>query len=196
VKLGFLGRDVFTQQLGPLARKFAGERRSDTAVEFALIGSVLFLFVFGIFAVAVDQFWQMTLDDSVRNASRKVQFLGITSGPDFVTAVCNEFGVAAPLCGTTLQYSVQGATSYAGIVPQSLSAAGVLSGSGTFTGVTLTTPPSFTSSPVVAGSEQFLLVQVAYLLPFKILLAAKGTMTQNGTPTLYSAVAAVMQPSS
>jgi hypothetical protein len=61
--------------------------------------------------------------------------------------------------------------------------------------VALTTPPGFASSPVTPGSEEFLLVQVAYLLPFKILLVAGGTATQNGTPALYSAAAVVMQPS-
>src|SRR5208282_99321 len=80
-----------------IARRLLRETRSDTAVEFAIIGAAFFLFVFGIFVVSLDQFLQMTLDDAVRNAARQVQIGNVTTGSQFVTSVCNEFGLAAPL---------------------------------------------------------------------------------------------------
>ena len=39
-------------------RKLGRETRSETALEFALIGSAFFLFIFIIFTVSIDQFWQ------------------------------------------------------------------------------------------------------------------------------------------
>jgi Flp pilus assembly protein TadG len=183
-----------------LAQRFWRETRSDTAVEFAMIGAAFFVLVFGIFVVSIDQFWQMTLDDAVRSAARQVAIGKITTGTQFVAYICNEFGVAAPYCSTNLQYSVQSnlyfsaAGSGTTIMPSTFSSAGNLSPNGTFS-VTLTTvpKPSTSTQAAVTGSEQFLLVQVAYPIPFKLLAVPGGVATQNGTSSLYSAVATVMQ---
>lgn len=178
-------------------RRFLRETRSDTAVEFALIGSALFLFLFCIFVISIDQFWQMTLDDAVRNAARQVQIgkITATSTPSFKTVVCNEFGAAAPYCASTLQYSVQSNAYFGAITPATLSSSGALSPNNTFSVIPTTAPVAATSTQAaVIGSPQFLLVQVAYLLPFKILAAAGGVATENGTPALISTVATVMEP--
>lgn len=177
--------------------------RADTALEFALIGSAFFLFIFIIFTIAIDQFWQMVLDDAVRNATRQVAIgkITATSTPSFVSAVCNEFGIAAPGCTNTLQYSVQGGTSFSAITPATLNANGTLSGTyvvtGTttpsFSGVAATTPPTVLPT-VTHATPQFLLVQVAYPLPFKIPLVPGGVATENGTPSLFSTVATAMEP--
>jgi len=187
------------QALGKLRRN----KRADTALEFALIGSAFFLFIFIIFVVAIDQFWQMALDDAVRNVARQVAIgkVTATSTPSFVTVVCNEFGIAAPNCSTTLQYSVQGGTSFSAITPATLTASGTLTGSAvvtgsatpTFPGVTPTTPPTVLPA-VTHATPQFLLVQVAYPLPFKIPLLPGGVATENGTPSLASTVAMGMEP--
>ncbi len=189
-----------------IMRRFWRERRSDTAVEFAMIGAAFFLLVFGVFVVSIDQFWQMTLDDAVRNATREIQVGKVTanSNPGFVAVVCNEFGVAAPYCASTLQYSVQGGTSFAGMTPATLNADGTLSGpyvvtggaAPSFNGVTLTTAPAAATATAAAvvAVPQYLLVQVAYPLPFKILAVPSGVATENGTPSLYSAAATVMEP--
>jgi Flp pilus assembly protein TadG len=183
-----------------VARRFLRETRSDTAVEFAMIGSAFFLFIFGIFVISIDQFWQMTLDDAVRNAARQVSLDSpsnpVTTGPQFVTAVCKEFGVVAPGCNTTnIKYTVQSAASFSALQPATLSAGGTLTPSAFFS-VTPTTEPSpaTSTSPAVPASPQFLLVQVAYPLPFKILAVPGGVATENGTPSLFSAVAMVMEP--
>jgi Flp pilus assembly protein TadG len=186
--------------------KLRRNTRADTALEFALIGSAFFLFVFIVFVVSIDQFWQMVLDDAVRNATRQVAIgkITATSTPSFVTVVCNEFGIAAPYCASTLQYSVQGGTSFSAITPATLNADGTLSGGAvgavvtgnatpTFPGVTLTTPPTVLPT-VTHATPQFLLVQVAYPLPFKIPLVPGGVATENGTPSLISTVATAMEP--
>lgn len=158
-----------------------------------MIGSAFFLFVFGIFVVSIDQFWQMTLDDAVRIAARQVAIGKVTTGASLVTAVCSEFGVAAPYCSATLNYDVQeapyfvGTGSGGGITPASLSNGGL----STRAGFPMTlTQSSGTTTP----SPMFLLVQVAYPLPFKILIVPGGVATENGTSYLLSTVAAAMEP--
>ncbi|MDE8347417.1 MAG: TadE/TadG family type IV pilus assembly protein [Acidocella sp.] len=186
---------------GPIKTTFLGargiipSRRAATAVEFAIIGAVFFLFIFGIFVISIDQFWQMTLDDAVRATTRQVQIGKVVNGAEFVTAVCGEFGIAAPYCTNTLQYSVQSASTFGGLTPAILSSSGTLTPASTFNVTPTTAPAAATQSqPAVIGAPQFLLVQVAYLLPFKILIAPGGVATENGTPSLYSAVATVMEP--
>ncbi len=174
------------------AWRFIRETRSDTALEFAMIGTAFFLCIFGIFVVSIDQFWQMTLDDAVRNAARQVQIGNVTSGPQFVTTVCNEFGVAAPYCATTLQYSVQSGTYFGALTPAVLSADGTLSPSNSFSAI-LSTAPQTTNTQTTVGVSQYLLVQVTYLLPFKVMLLPMGVATENGTPALFSAVATPME---
>lgn len=176
----------FSPGHSPVIRRFLHATHADTAVEFALIGSAFFLFVFGIFVISLDQFLQMTLDDAVRNATRQVQISKITTGGGFLTTVCNEFGVAAPNCSNSLQYSVQGGAYFGtgGIVAATFSSSGNLSSTATFTGATAT----------ASGAPSFLLVQVAYPLPFKILAVPGGVATENGTPSLYSVVSTVMEP--
>jgi hypothetical protein len=189
-----------------VARRFLHETRSDTAVEFAMIGSAFFLFIFAIFVISIDQFWQMTLDDAVRNATRQVQIgkvmtdattNGVTPGAQFVSDICNEFGAAAPDCKSTLHYSVQGGTSFSGITPATFNSNGTLTGTNvddaSFPGVTATIPLRVVPTPMDATPE-FLLVQVAYPLPFKILAVPGGVATENGTSSLYSVVATAMEP--
>ena len=165
------------------------EKRADTAVEFALIGTAFFLFIFGVFVVSVDQFWQMTLDDAVRNAARQVQIGNITTGSQFVTQVCSEFGVAAPYCSNTLQYDVQEGAYFGAITAATLTSNGTL----TYSNSANFPNPLVGSSATTTPSPQFLLVQVAYPLPFKVLMVG-STMTENGTPSLLSTVASVMEP--
>ncbi len=164
------------------------ERRSISAVEFALIGPVLFFFLFSILLLGIAQFWQLTLDDAVRNAARAVQIgagttsTGVQSGAGFVTAVCNEFGQAAPNCASTLQYAVQGGPSFTGvggITPATLNAAGQLSQTSTFAGVTVSEP---------------VLIQVVYPLPITLPLVPMSLVTLNGTPSIVAANALVAEP--
>ena len=164
--------------------------RAATAVEFALIGSYFFLIIFAIVVIAIDMFWQLTLDDAVRNATRQVQIGEISTKAKFVTAVCDEFSAVAPGCTTSLQYEVYSAPSFTGaggIAAQmgQLQPTGNLSDNGAW-------PASLTSSS--SSIPLFLLVQVAYPLPFKIFAVPNGVATENGTSSLYSVVTTVMEP--
>jgi hypothetical protein len=134
--------------------------------------------------IGIYQFWQLTLDDSVRNATREVQIGKVTNGIDFVTAICSEFGAATTNCGPgSIQYSVQAAGSFAAITPATIGPNGILSNSSTFSGVSSST----------ATTPIFLLVQVAYLAPFQIPLIPTGVATEDGTRAFLSAVATVME---
>ncbi len=163
-----------------------------------MIGTVLFLFLFGIFVLGIYQFWQLTLDDAVRNASRQVQLGNVTTGSQFVASVCSEFGLASYKCGAaTVQYSVQGAGTFAAMTPATLSSSGTLSPSNKFSNVNPSTVKKVTNAQTGLStyvlSPNYLLVQVAYLAPFKIPLIPQGMATENGTPALYSAIAVVME---
>ncbi len=173
---------------GETLRKFLRETRSVTAVEFGLIGPVLFFFVFAILITGVVQFWQLTLDDSVRNAAREIAIgagsptSGIHGSSDFVNAVCGEFGQATPNCKSKLQYAVQGAayfTGSGGITPATINATGQLSLTATFSGVTVAEP---------------FLVQAAFPIPISIPLLPLGMVTLNGTNSIISATAMVAEP--
>lgn len=132
------------------------ETKAATAVEFALIGSFMILFTMGFMMMGICQFWQMSLDDAVRNAARQLLLGKITNSTQFVSTVCGEFGAVAP-CGTTsLQVEVQANTAtqtFSGITAASVSSSGQLSPSGDF--------PTIPSS----GGPYPVLVQVAYKLP-------------------------------
>jgi TadE-like protein len=166
--------------------RFARDCKAVTALEFGLIGSAFFLIIFAIFVVSVDLFWQLTLDDAVRNAARQVEIGKITTGSGFSGAVCAEFGVAAVDCSNRLQYAVQGGAYFGngGITPVAFSSAGNLASQSKFSGVNLSS----------SAGAVFLLVQVAYPPPFEVLLLPAGLATENGTPSLYSVVSGVMVP--
>ncbi len=172
------------------------DRRAETAVEFALIGVAFFGFIMLIFTVSLDMFLQMTLDDATRNAARQVQVWGAngttTTGASFVTAVCNEFGVVVSNCAANLQYSVQVAPSFAQMSTVSLQSDGNLSTTGQY-GTWI--DGTFTSNVIAATSEgtpEFMLVQVAYPVPFRLFNAVNGVATENGTTSLYSSAAVVV----
>jgi Flp pilus assembly protein TadG len=156
--------------------KFLRERRSDTAVEFALIGSVLFLFLFGIMLMGLVQFWQMVLDDSVRGAARQVQSFRVSTAPGFTSAVCGEFGLAAPNCANSLHFDVQQAPLFANITPDTVS--------------TLNNSAGF---PVLLKPAHALLFQVVYQVPITLPLLPFGFVTGNGTNRLISATALMVQ---
>lgn len=171
-----------------LIRRLARETRSDTAVEFALIGTAFFLLVFGIFVVSIDQFLQLTLDEAVRNAARQIQIGSATTGASFIADVCSEFGPASPNCSTGLQYDVQLGTYFGGMTPATLASDGTLNPAANYPATLIGSSCTTTSAP------EFLLVQVAYKLPFKILAVPGGVATENGTPALLSTVAVDMEP--
>jgi Flp pilus assembly protein TadG len=183
-----------------MTRRLRRDRRAATAVEFAMIGVAFFFMIFSLFTVAIDMFIQMTLDDATRSAARHVQVWGVngtaTTGsgaaPSFVDTLCSEFGVVAVNCAGSLQYSVQVAPSFGQMTTVTLNSSGNLSSAnqyGTWVSGSFT---SNTILPTSEGTPEFLLVQVAYPLPFKLLGLANAVAAENGTNSLYSAAATVI----
>ena len=124
----------------------------------------------------------------MRNAARAVAIgagsagSGDHSGSDFVSTVCAEFGAGAPNCTGKLQYAVQGAPNFTGsggITPATINAAGQLSQTALFSGITVAEP---------------FLVQAVYPVPISIPLLPIGMITLNGTRSLISAGAMVAEP--
>ncbi len=167
-----------------------------------MIGVVFFLFVFAVFVIGIDQFWQMTLDDAVRAATRQVQIGKITTSAQFSAAVCNEFAVVAPNCAGKINFFLQTAPSFYAMsqLVATLNPDGTLTGSAgssnflAAASVPQTTTTSNGTTTITKPVPQFLLVQVIYPLPFRVLLAAGGVATENGTSSLLSTISTVMSP--
>ena len=155
------------------------DRRAVAALEYAIIGPVFLLFLFSAFGVGLIGFYQLALDDAVRDAARQVQIdaPAASSADNFVSAVCQNFGYLASDCTTSLTYNVQASTTtgFAGLSPAPLSS------SGTFSKV------FFSGTAYDAGVN--VLVQVSYSLPFTLpyigaLITGTGTNSVVSTATV------------
>lgn len=181
------------------------DKRSVVAVEMSLIGLAFFFFAFGIFTISIVQYWTMVLDDAVRNAARQTQIGNILTNTDFLNSVCNEFGVTAVGCTSSLQFDVQANTYFtntntsASIIPASFN--GNLSVN--LANNAVNTPLSLSTTVLAAAGQsggasgtpgivKVLLVQVVYPLPFNFPWLG-GAMTENGTSSLYSVVTTIME---
>lgn len=157
------------------------DRRAVAALEYALIGPVYLAFLFAAFGVGLVGFYQLALDDAVRDAARQIQIYGpaATSKSNFVSAVCQTFGYLASDCTTSLTYNVQASTAmagFAGLSPATLASSGKFSN--TF----------FASGTTYAGGVN-VLVQVSYPLPFTLpyigaLVTTTGTNSVVSTSTI------------
>jgi hypothetical protein len=146
-----------------------------------MVGTVLFMFLMSIFMMGIGQFWQLTLDDAVRNATRQIETTSVSNSTQFVTSVCNEFGLAITNCTTSLQYSVEIGPSFSALgTPPTVNATGALAGGNQFTGV--------------AAAGDAILVKVAFKMPVTIPLIPPAFVTENGTPAFISANAAMVEP--
>lgn len=162
------------------------------AVEFALVAVPFTVFLFAILGAGLDGFYQLELDDSVRNAARSLQIDTLSSiNPqagaqgNFVSAVCNEFSALAAKCTATLSYNVQAATADAGfssLTPVSLPANGILS-------------DGFFANGTGAGYVDGLnyLVQVAYPLPVILPFVSK-LITLTGTNSIIATTTIRAEP--
>ena len=165
-----------------MIRSIFHDRRGAALVEFAITAPVFFLFLFAVFGVGLDAFYQQALDDAVRDAARQIQIgaQASSSSSNFVSAVCAEFGVLASSCQSNLTYSVQASSTAAGFAslsPQTLSASGQYSN-------------AFFSSTAFAPSLP-ILVQVAYPLPFTLpYIGNLLTWTNTGSIVATAAVRA------
>ena len=153
-------------------------------VEFAILAPTFLLFIFGVFGVGLDAFYQQTLDDAVRDATRQLQMgtQASSSGNSFVSAICAELGVLDASCQTRVTYAVQASTvtaGFAALSPQTLN------GSGQYTN-------SFFSGSTFAPGVP-VLVQVAYPLPFTLPYIG-NVLTLTNTASIVSTAAVIAEP--
>lgn len=157
------------------------DRQAVVALEFAIVGPVFMLFLFAALGVGLVGFYQLALDDAVREAGRQLQIDGpaASSQSNFVAAVCQTFGYLASDCTTSLTYNVQASTPSAGFASLSPVA---LSSSGKFSN-------AFFASGVSYAANVNVLMQVSYPLPFTLpyigaLITATGTNSVTSTTTI------------
>ena len=172
-------------QAARTAARLRRDRRAVAALEFAIVGPVFLLFLFAAFGVGLVGFYQLALDDAVRDAARQVQIdaPAATSKSNFVSAVCQTFGYLASDCATNLTYSVQASTAaagFAGLTPATLPSSGKFSNAFFATG-----------SPYGPGVN--VLVQVSYPLPFTLPYIG-SLVTTTGTNSVVSTATVRVEP--
>ena len=163
------------------SNKLLANRKASVAVEFAIVAPVFILLLVAILGVGIDGFYQLVLDDAVRNAARQVQILGQASfiGSGFATAVCNELGIAAANCSSNLTYTVQSnapPANFADLQPIAMPPGGQL-------------PNVF---PAVTGNRN-VLIQVAFPLPINVPFVSTA-MTLNGTNAILATTTVHTEP--
>jgi Flp pilus assembly protein TadG len=161
------------------------DQRAVVALEYAIVGPVFLLFLFAAFGVGLVGFYQLALDDAVREAGRQVQIDGpaAASKSNFVSAVCQTFGYLASDCTASLTYNVQASTPSAGFAGLSQA---TLSSSGKFSNAFFAT-----GTPYAAGVN--VLVQVSYPLPF-LLPYIGALVTTTGTNSVVSTTTVRVEP--
>jgi Flp pilus assembly protein TadG len=156
--------------------------RASAVLEFAIVAPVFLLLLFAIFAAGLNGFYQLLLDDAVREAARQLQIAESASGsgPSFVTAVCKEFGILSSNCAAGLTYNVQTnapPATFASLVPLSMP------GSGKFSNV----------FPGQLPASNNVLIQVAYPLPFSLPYIGSA-LTLTGTNSIMAVTTVRMEP--
>jgi len=115
--------DVFGKFFARLrrnARRMRAQSQSGaTAVEFAMVAPVLFLFICGILEVGVLFFAQSTLQNAADDAARQVrtgQLQGNITAAQLRTLVCNEVGtlISTANCTANLQIDMRVSNGFAG----------------------------------------------------------------------------------
>ena len=158
------------------------DARGVTTLEFALVAPVFLLFLFAILGVGLDGFYQLNLDDAVRDVARQIQIGAPAgqSGPNFVSAVCAELLIPSG-CATSLSYNVQtnaSSLTFGSLQPLLMPATGKL-------------PNLF--QPCSANNN--ILVQVAIPLPFTIPLIG-AAITLTGTDSIMAITTVRAEPHS
>ena len=175
-----MGVSAVPMPLRPDRRSLPADRRGTTALEFGLVAPVFLLFLFALLGVGLDGFYQLNLDDAVRDVARQIQIGAPASqnGGNFATAVCAELAISSG-CTTSLSYNVQ-----------------TNAASGTFASLT---PVAMPSSGQLANlfqscaANQNVLVQVAIPLPFMMPLIG-AAITFTGTNSIMAVTTIRVEP--
>ena len=178
------GRNPSDNDFGIVAVSLSRGRRASASLEFAIVAVPFFSFLFAIMGAGLDGFFQLTLDDAVRNAARQLQIdsSASASGAGFAASVCSEFGLIAPACRSQLSYNVQSSSPSAGfasITPAALTSSGFY-------------PNTFMTGAAFADNVN-VLVQVALPLPFRWPFFST-LMTGTGTPSIVATTSIRAEP--
>jgi hypothetical protein len=165
-------------------RLLQSDRRCVTAVEFALVGAPALLLFIIFLLMCVYQFWQIALDDAVRNVAIQIEFHNVTNSSQFLSTICSEFGAVAPCDAGNLQFAVQTSGTFSDITPYTIN-----SSTGAFVPANTSVFPTF-AQPAVGG--QPVLIQVTYKPLISIPLVANVVLTGNPSPSLVSATSFVV----
>ena len=144
------------------ARRFAIDRRSVVAVEFALVGTVFLLFVLIIVEVVLQLATQATLDNAAFQAARQIRignFTGSSYGSGLISTVCG-YVILIPSCSSNIQiYVAAAASTGASGTSQPGSGFGSITTASASGGTMTTTKAALTANDDV-------ILQVAYHRPF------------------------------
>jgi Flp pilus assembly protein TadG len=160
-----------------LMRRLGRDRAGVTAVELALIFPVLLTMLFAVLETGLEFLTQVNLDHAVTVGARQIQLGKATDATAFRTSVCNAASSSLiSNCASSLQTYVASGSSFAALVPATISSSGTLS------------PTTFTPG----GTSANVLVQVAYSRPY--LFRLLSTITGSTTATLLSTATMVNEP--
>jgi Flp pilus assembly protein TadG len=135
-------------------RRLRRDRRGTTAIEFAIIGPLFLLLIFGILENAIILWSQAVLDNATRDAARlTLTGQSQNGGTTFPTALCK--GISGLMTCGNLQYRVQTGSSFAGM------SNGITFSNGSAVG--FSTYPTAVNG---GGPGSYVLVQVIYNRPF------------------------------
>ena len=108
------------RRVAQLARAWGQDDRGATAIEFAMVGTPFFMFIFGIFGLGMYFFTTFSLENAVEQASRLirvglVQQSGMTA-EEFKQEVCNKLPAFVD-CDGKLRINVQSYSDFGSIAP-------------------------------------------------------------------------------
>jgi len=164
---------------GVIARLFL-QRAGQVAVEFALVGTVFFVFSLAIIEVGLDLITLELMDDAAHDAARLIR-IGTITGSSYSSAlttdVCN-IVITIPSCSTTVQIYVAAAAS------------GSPAGSG-FLGLSYATVSgsTMTSTKATLASNYDVILEIGYSRPWAMQWIADVT----GTTSTFLTTAFVFQ---
>lgn len=163
-------------------RTLLRERRGVTLVEFAFVAPILLLTCFMSMQMALQLLAQWTLDTGVTNASRDVMIGNIYNNSAnqqqaFIADICSQAALIAS-CTSSLHVNMAAASSFYNITPATVQSNGHLS--------------SENFDPSTLSSGQYVLIQVAYPMPYLISWLAR--ITGGSTAVLLSTVAFQNEP--
>jgi len=160
---------------------FARDEGGATAVEFAMVGIPFFFMLFMMMELALVLVINMSLDDAVRSATRRIrtgelQQAGGSSLAAFREDVCSRMVFMAEHCRTHLTIDVRHYPQWAGANPPS-----PMSDDGTFSEVGMQFDPG--------GAEDIVLARAFYRWPLITPFLSRAMARANGNEAVITATA-------